>query len=116
MGDVWITDLRHFLEPDGDLGPKSGPARSIAAYLASIVGWVTAAGVAGHTRTNVFCRRRPDRRPCEGEIRAGFEDSETIGWECPVCGDRGTIAGWSGTRWDRRIGAREAIREGRNDA
>lgn len=114
MSGAWITDLGHFLDADGWVGPKSGPARSLAIFLAGIAAWVSRAPTGEPDRTNVSCRRRPGRVPCEGEILASLDqDSRTIDWACPMCGDHGTINGWEGTRWDCRadLGSRPSLHE-----
>jgi len=101
MAGTMITDLQHFLARDGSIGPQSGPARRIAEYLCSIIKEMTAdmAGLAHVER--VRCRRRPNHKPCPGEIES-FVDPETgqIIWQCPVCDDNGTIDNWQGTQWD----------------
>jgi len=99
MPDTWITDFTHFLE-DGRLYPNlHGPARRLAAYLGSIVVAVTS--VEPDDPLSVRCRRRPERRPCPGEID-GFIDPESnqIRWVCLVCGDNGLITNWQHTPWD----------------
>lgn len=103
MPGAWITDLRHYLTPDGSLPELPGPVLGFALFLGSIVAWVTSHPAPGHTRTNVPCRRRPGRRRCVAEIVARLRlDGETIAWQCPLCGDHGLIYGWQGTWWDRR--------------
>ena len=102
MGDTWVTDLRHYLDSEGNLGPLPGPAMNIALFLGAIVEWVTSEPLADPHRTNVRCRRSPGRVRCMGSILAGIEDDGTVlRWGCPLCGDKGTIRGWSGTPWDR---------------
>jgi hypothetical protein len=104
MGNTFITDLRHFLDDDGFL-PEDipGPALNLALFLGSIVGWATSHKGGRNELTNVPCRRSPARRRCLGTIRARLDpDGETIIWQCPICGDNGTIRGWEDTLWDRR--------------
>lgn len=104
LGNTWVTDMRHFLDgagamPDG----MPGPALNLALFLGAIVAWVTSGRSAADHRTNVSCRRSPDRRRCPGEILASFEaDGSSISWHCPLCGDNGVTRGWEGTPWDRR--------------
>jgi len=102
MADTWITDLRHYLDDRGRMDHLPGPALGIARHLASIVAWTSATQGAGTQRTNVTCRRRPNKRRCTGEIHAGIDaDGEAVVWYCPACGDNGEIRGWHETRWDR---------------
>ena len=90
MADTWITDLRHFLEPDVSIAPKSGPARRIAHHFAAIVAEIIA-DIGGETYfPKVQCRRKPERKPCRTEIESEWDpDSGEIIWWCPKCGDRG---------------------------
>ena len=106
MANTWVTDMRHYLNELGELPEEMpSPALRLALFQGSIVAWMTATDcLDGQTsRTNVNCRRNPDRLPCPGEIIAFFEvNSEVIVWECPLCEDNGRISGWEGTSWDRR--------------
>jgi hypothetical protein len=99
MADSWIVDLRHYLTPSGAIADMAAPARRLAEYFASIVVDATS-NLAGEPA--VRCRRRPRRRRCPGVLMAypAPEDSETIEWYCPECGDQGVIRGWVGTLWD----------------
>ncbi|MCZ7664792.1 MAG: hypothetical protein M5U22_18555 [Thermoleophilia bacterium] len=102
--NTWITDMRHFLDEAGRIPDDlPGPAFGVAAFIGSIVTWVTSSRGVADLRTNVACRWSPARRPCTGIIEAGLAgDGETILWHCPVCGDKGQVRGWEGTPWDRR--------------
>ena len=102
MGDTWITDLRHFLNEDGQVGELPGPARSLAEYLCSIVDEVTARPVGTPHQLRIPCRRRPGRKPCRGVIVACLpHPSYQVEWLCPKCQDEGIINGWQASRWDR---------------
>jgi hypothetical protein len=104
MGDTWVTDMRHYLDQEGDWPSGiSVPALKLARFLGSIVEWVTSHAADPEELTNVPCRRTPGRRPCLGDIFARLEEADaTIRWECPLCGDNGYISGWQETLWDRR--------------
>lgn len=96
-----IANLQHFLD-NGEL-PASlpTPALKLARHLGSIVAWVTSHPIVGAQRTNVACRCSPGRRPCRGDIIASHDRlSDLVSWECPVCGEGGTIDGWRDTQWD----------------
>ncbi len=107
MADTWITDIRHYLNEHGELPEElPSPALKLALFQGSIIAWMTGTdGLSGQTsRTNLHCRRNPNRQPCAGEILAYLDaPSEAIVWECPLCGDNGRISGWEGTPWDRRV-------------
>ena len=104
MGDVWITDIRHYLGEDLSMVKLPAPAARLRDYLGSIVEAVT---LRDDTEvdyvTQVRCRRRPRHRRCEGDIIAFFDETEpsAIKWFCPFCGDGGCIRGWQGTVWDK---------------
>jgi hypothetical protein len=105
MGDTWITNMRHYLDENGNAAAMSGPAANLALFLGSIVGWVTSHRAMQPDRTNVPCRRKPRRVRCVGEIVANLAGGPgTISWHCPKCGDNGVVRGWEGTRWDRSAG------------
>jgi len=97
-----VTDMRHFLDDEGDLPDLPGPALNIVLFLGSIVAWVTRLHATEPEVTNVPCRRKPGRKRCVGDIVALLNENDlSISWECLVCGDHGTINGWQSTLWDR---------------
>jgi hypothetical protein len=98
-----IANLQHYLDSQGAI-PENipSPARNLALFLCSIVGWVTSHPVDQAEQTNVPCQRWPRRRRCSGFIEARLEPDGTIRWACPRCQDNGTIRGWEHTVWDRR--------------
>ncbi len=100
---TFVTDLRHYLDEDGNLPDLHPRALSLALHQGAIVEWMTMSLPGGQTEvTNVYCRRRPRRRRCRGQIHARFHPvTDAIIWRCPHCGDNGIIDGWAGTRWDR---------------
>jgi len=61
MGDTWITDIRYYLDETGNLPDIPTPAINIALHLVSIVAWMTSCRGSDVERTNVFCRRSPNR-------------------------------------------------------
>ena len=103
MANTWVTDLRHFLDDEGEI-PHAlpGPALRLLRFLGAIVQWVTIHAPAEYPWTNVPCRRSPGHRPCPGDIHADYDtDGTTIVWACPCCGANGYITGWQDTFWDR---------------
>ncbi len=104
MGNTWVTDMRHFLDPASRIAEDmSRPGLNLALFLGSIVAWVTSGRTVGDRRTNVACRRNPGRQRCRGVIEAELDpDGDAISWHCPVCRDNGVTRGWKGTPWDRR--------------
>jgi hypothetical protein len=103
MGNTWVIDIRHYLDDDGQLAVKAGPARKIAEHMCEIVECVTRRPKDDGLIIPALCRRRPGRKPCNGLIQAGYSeaDPQTIIWECLFCGDKGSISGWQGTQWHK---------------
>ena len=103
MGNTWMTDMTHFLDEDGRVGPLPGPGMALANYFGAIVGMVSESRSLQERPAQVLCRRRPGRRPCRGRIEAHLDPVDrSIIWRCPACGDNGLIHGWEASPWDRR--------------
>ncbi len=94
--------MTHFLNAAGLASIHPEPGTGMRDHRGSIVAFVTSRDeAAGDERSPVKCRRRPQRQPCRGWIRARLDTaSRTILWFCPVCGDNGEIRGWQRTLWD----------------
>jgi hypothetical protein len=88
MTGTWYTNVRDFLNEEGELAETRGPATAIAIFLRSVVGWVTVRHACPAERTNITCRRSPGRQRCLGEIEAYLlpDDGEIV-CICPECGD-----------------------------
>jgi len=65
MGNTWIVDIRHYLDPSGAFADMPSRARLLAEYFTHIV---VDATTNIDDEPNVRCRRRPGRRPCTGTI------------------------------------------------
>ncbi|MBT2303829.1 hypothetical protein J7E70_25625 [Variovorax paradoxus] len=91
---MYITDLRHFLDPRGAIGPTKGAARD-----GSIP-----------DRPGRPCVKRRGRSPAapkcfkckKDEVEASVARDNAIFWICPNCGIEGRISNWQGTLWDLR--------------
>ena len=99
---AWIVNMQHYLDEDGSIGlTMNRPTRRLADYFGSIVTFATSFDDEPFLNSNIKCRRRPGRKPCQGKIQALLDlDSDNIVWQCPVCGDNGVISGWQDTPWD----------------
>jgi len=92
----YVTDLRHLkgveLDPDAP-----APALRLVRYLYRIISAATATAGRGPHATALPCRRRPGRIACPGRLVVGTQDEPPrICWECPACGEAGSIEGWQG--------------------
>jgi len=56
------------------------------------------------TGTPPKCWRRPNRKPCKGELEIHFTAEDRIHWICPVCEDEGVLMGFRGLIWDMSDG------------
>jgi hypothetical protein len=101
LSDTWITDLRHFLDENGQIAPQKGPARRLAEYITAIIVMASGPELVIPPEHAIQCRRRPGRKPCPGVIQVDIDpETEDVVWWCPVCGDNGYIRNWKGTIWD----------------
>jgi hypothetical protein len=100
MAGTYITDLHHFLDPDGNVvASMPSEARQIASFLVLIVDGVTQMGLHEFDEVGIRCRSKK----CQGSILARIDSlSEEIEWHCPVCGHCGVIRNWQKTNWDLR--------------
>jgi hypothetical protein len=92
---MYITDLSHFLDEKGAIGPKSGVARRFAEFL----GRVVAAASAPETAADGYARQCRCSK-CKGMVTAAIAPDDAIEWLCPDCGQQGRIANWRRSFWD----------------
>lgn len=72
----------------------------LSEYLGEIVSAATLAPPGSEVSTFIRCRRRPDRKVCDGLIRLRLQENPAeLIWWCPVCGDKGVIRNWKGVPW-----------------
>lgn len=96
-GDVFVSDLRHFLDLQDD---APATAKRLGLQLAAIVRAASARPAGSGARSAVGCIRRPGRRPCEGFVMVFRRTNGEIAWSCDACGDEGVISGWEGSPVD----------------
>lgn len=92
---MYVVDLRHWLDEQGQLAPQV----KLAPFIASIVESATAATGSGLTVTP--CRRSSSRARCAGYIATWLRE-DVVEWACNACSEAGVITGWQGTHWDLR--------------
>jgi len=96
----YVTDLRHYEGIDFD-PDVPGPALKFARYLRRIVLAATASPERGPRATALPCHRRPGRVACPGRLVVERQDVPSgVNWQCPFCGEAGTIDGWQGSEYD----------------
>jgi hypothetical protein len=92
---MYITDLRHFLDAAGAIGPTKGPARAMAQFHADVV--AHASNSSGQAPAAPRCFK------CKNSgVDAGLAADAAIVWACPRCRTEGRISNWQGTLWDLR--------------
>lgn len=92
---MYITDLTHYLDESGAIGPVKGPARAMAQFLVYVVTHASdATGDAQGAPTCFKCKK--------SEIEADRAQDDAIVWTCPACRTEGRISNWQGSLWDLR--------------
>lgn len=92
---MYVTDLTHFLDEKGAIGPKAGQARRMAEFLTRVV--AAASVVEGDDDAPMppcKCLK------CKGMVVAIVGSDDAIEWWCPQCGREGHISHWRGSFWD----------------
>jgi hypothetical protein len=98
---MYITDLKHFLDGQGALGPAKGPARAMAQFQTDVVAYATCATCA--TDTTVATPEAPTCFKCKkSPVEVALARDEAVVWKCPRCETEGRISNWQGTLWDLR--------------
>jgi len=88
-----ITDLTHFLDKSGAIGPVKGPALTMAQFLVNVV--AHASDATGNTLTAPTCFK------CKKNVvEAVRAHDDAIVWACPACRTEGRISNWKGSLWD----------------
>jgi len=92
---MYITDLTHFLDNSGAIGPVKGPARAMAQFLVDVVTHTSDA--TGHALAAATCFK------CKKiAVEATRAHDDAVVWACPACRTEGRISNWKGSLWDLR--------------
>ena len=92
---MYVTDLRHFLDKSGAIGPVKCPARAMAQFQGDVV--AHASGVATSDLPAPRCFK------CKKvTVEAVRAQDDAIVWFCPKCRAEGRISNWQGSLWDLR--------------
>jgi len=90
---MYVTDVRHFLDEKGAIGPKKGPGKVFAQFIVGIVSSATDRGARGVASPKCFkCK--------QVAVAAVVDQDACIVWSCPACHSEGRISNWRGTLWD----------------
>jgi ribosomal protein L37AE/L43A len=92
---MYITDLAHFLDKSGAIGPIKGPARAMAQFNVDVV--AHASDPTGQALAAPRCFK------CKkSTVQATHVHDDAIVWACPACRTEGRISNWKGSLWDLR--------------
>ena len=92
---MYITDLKHFLDDSGAIGPTKGPARVMAQFHADVV--AHASDPTGQAPAAPRCFK------CnKNAVEGGLARDGAVVWTCPNCHIEGRISNWQGSLWDLR--------------
>ena len=92
---MYITDLTHFLDESGAIGPIKGPARAMAQFHVDVVADASDGASQAFPAPKCFkCKK--------GVVEAVRALDDAIVWVCPTCHFEGRISNWQGSLWDLR--------------
>ena len=98
-----VTNIRHFLDENGEIPELPQEAKELLSFLGTIVEAASLDHDQPMTLVGEICHANTDGKKCRGEIEAWIDtESNSIGWECLECEEDGSISEWEGTVWDRR--------------
>jgi hypothetical protein len=92
---MYVSDLTHFLDKSGAIGPVKGPARAMAQFHADVVAHASDAMSEALPAPRCFkCKK--------AAVEAIRGQDDAIVWACPRCCTEGRISNWQGSLWDLR--------------
>jgi hypothetical protein len=92
---MYVSDLTHFLDKSGAIGPVKGPARAMAQFQVDVVAHASdATSTAPPAPTCFKCKK--------GSVETVRAHDDAIVWSCPRCRTEGRISNWQGSLWDLR--------------
>ena len=92
---MYVTDLTHFLDKAGAIGPVKGPARAMAQFQVDVVAHASDATPEAFPAPQCFkCRK--------AAVEAVRAHDDAVVWACPMCRTEGRISNWQGSLWDLR--------------
>ena len=92
---MYITDLTHFLDESGVIGPIKGPEHAMAQFVVDVVAHASDATSDAFAALRCFkCKKNA--------VGATRTPDDAIVWACPACRTEGRISNWQGSLWDLR--------------
>jgi ribosomal protein L37AE/L43A len=92
---MYVTDLTHFLDKSGAIGPVKGPARAMAQFMGDAVAHASDTASRALPAPKCFkCKK--------GAVEVVRAQDDAIVWICPKCRTEGRISNWQGSLWDLR--------------
>ena len=92
---MYITDLTHFLDKSGAIGPVKGPARTMAQFHVDAVAHASDSTSETLSAPKCFkCKK--------GVVEAVLAQDNAVVWVCHKCRIEGRISNWQGSLWDLR--------------
>ena len=82
---MYVTDLTHFLDSSGTVGPVKGPARAMAQFEVEVVAHASGSAPEAFPAPRCFKRKKAD-------IVALQAADDTVIWICPKCKTEGRIS------------------------
>jgi ribosomal protein L37AE/L43A len=92
---MYITDLTHFLDDSGAIGPVKGPARAMAQFQVEVVAHASDSAPESFPAPRCFKCKKAD-------VVALQAPDDAVIWICPKCQTEGRISNWQGSLWDLR--------------
>ena len=92
---MYITDLTHFLDQSGAIGPVKGPARTMAQFHVDAVAHASDSTSEALPAPKCFkCKKTV--------VEVVLAQDNAVAWACPKCRIEGRISNWQGRLWDLR--------------
>lgn len=103
--------LPDFLEEGGEVPAN---IRRLGTHYGDLVRFASQVEAGRARKTPLRCRRRPQRRGCDGLLVVQWQAStKRVDWHCPDCGTAGVITGWPSTQADLRAMRRRPQKDAR---
>ncbi len=101
--NVKISDLKNFLDEDGQIAQMNPEANKFARFLTEIIESASENYSMPLFFANTECVQIQNKTICNGEVEVGiYAEDNRIGWERVECEATGVISNWEGTIWDKR--------------